>query len=162
MIVDLTKELAQIVAFSLSPRDRIEVLALQPEASDDDAALDAWADAILNVPEDLRTAWAVHLDGVPVVMGGVVRHPYLTHLATTWAVGTERKLEAGVQIMRAAITAHRAWEDRGVTKFQCSCLDSPELSSQWLVRLGYVIEGVFPGMGRNGETFKVWGRNHGR
>lgn len=162
MILDLTPELAQAVAANLSPRDRIEVLALQPEASDDDTALDVWADAILRVPEDLRTAWAVTLDGEPVVMGGVVRHPHLTHLATTWAVGTERKLETGVQIMRAALNAHRTWQERGVRKFQCSCLDSPELSSRWLVRLGYAIEGIFPDLGRNGETFKVWGRNHGR
>lgn len=162
MIQDLTHDLAAEVARGLSSRDRTEVLALQPEASTDEMALEVWADAILRVPEELRTAWAVTIKGKPVVMGGVVRHPHLPHLATTWAVGTERKFEAGVQIMRAALNAHRTWQKRGVRKFQCTCLDSPELSSHWLVRLGYIIEGIFPDLGRNGETFKVWGHNHGR
>lgn len=162
MIVPLTEELAQAIALGLSQRDRTEVLAMQPDTCSEDLALEVWADQILRVPDNLRSAWAVLLGGDPVVMGGVVRHPHLPHLATTWCVGSDRKMDAGVQIMRAAVEAHQAWEQRGVRKFQCLCLESPELSSRWLERLGYELEGTYRHFGRNGETFKVWGRSHGR
>jgi hypothetical protein len=159
--IPLTLELAEAVARNLSPRDRAEVLALRPESGDDDLDLEVWAGDVMRTPEHLRTAWAVMLGDEPVAMGGIVRHPGLPHLATSWFVGTARKLEAGVAVMRGAIDGHAIWQDRGVRKFQCMCLDSPELSSRWLVRLGYAIEGIYPQFGRNGETFKVWGRNHG-
>jgi hypothetical protein len=160
--VPLTLEIAEAVARNLSPRDRAEVLALRPASGNDDLDLEAWAGDVMRTPEHLRTAWAVVFDGEPVAMGGIIRHPGLIHLATSWFVGTSRKLDAGVAVMLGAIKDHKQWEEQGVRKFQCMCLDSPELSSRWLVRLGYSIEGIYPVFGRNGETFKVWGRNHGR
>ena len=160
--VPLTLDLAETIAGNLSPRDRAEVLALRPASGDDEQDLLAWAADVMRVPEEQASAWAVSVGDEPVAMGGIVRHPALTHLATSWLVGTSRKLEGGVSIMRVAIDSHRWWRERGVRKFQCMCLDSPELSSQWLARLGYAIEGIYPEFGRNGETFKMWGKNHGR
>jgi len=159
--VPLTLPIAETIASNLSRRDRVEVLALRPDTGDDALDLDVWASDVMNTPEHLATAWAVLVGSNPVAMGGIVRHPALPHLATSWLVGTPKKLDGGVSIMRIAVESHKQWQERGVKKFQCMCLDSPELSSRWLVRLGYSIEGIYPQFGRNGETFKIWGRNHG-
>jgi hypothetical protein len=112
VIIDLTPDLAQAIAFSLSERDLTEVLALQPRGQDIESEIEAWAREIFMVPDHLRTAWAASVDGDPVAMGGVVRHPYMPHLATTWAVGTDRKMDGAVQIMKAAIQAHRVGRAR--------------------------------------------------
>jgi hypothetical protein len=158
MIVDLTTELAAQVASRLSLRDRTEVLACLPDGKD----LAEW---VVDLPQGQgpnHGAWAVMRHGVPVAMGGVSRSPGTPWMAVNWAVGTDAKMEAGAWVMRAALAGHRRFDVEGVCKYQCSCLDSPELSSRWLVRLGYLIEGVLANHGRNGETFKLWGRiNHG-
>lgn len=156
MIVELTPELAGRVAATLRTRDRAEVLALLPKR----LSLVDWAAALFE-PVD-RALWAVLADdGEPVAMGGISRSPDLPHLATTWAVGTNRKLEAGADIFRCARRLHEEWALKGVMRFQCLCLDTPEESSEWLERLGYTREGLLPGLGHGGETFLMWGNLYG-
>lgn len=151
MIVPLTIDAARHIARNLRPRDRQEVLCSLP----DDMTLDAWVDAMMANQDADR--WMVCAGVEPVAMCGVTPSP-LRHVATSWAVGTDRKLEAGASLMRTAIEGHRIWEARGIRRFSCLCLDTPEESSAWLERLGYQREGVLRGMGRGGENFIQWGR----
>lgn len=156
MIVELTPTLAGHIAARLRARDRAEVLALLPKRLD----LVQWATSLFD-PAD-RALWAAcAADGEPVAMGGIHRHADLPHLATTWAVGTDRKLEAGADIFRCARRLHEEWSQKGVMRFQCLCLDTPEESSEWLERLGYTREGLMPGLGHQGETFLMWGNVYG-
>lgn len=157
-IVDLTRSLALDVAQRLRARDRVEVLALMPAGLADDDALMLWVGHILSG----GVSWAAVVDGVPVAMGGLRELEGRPDVAHSWCVGTDRKLEAGAIIFRHAARMHEAWEARGVRRFQCSCLDSPEESSAWLERLGYEREGRLRALGRGGEDFIIWGRIHGR
>lgn len=156
--MDLDRTLAATVAATLRERDRREVLACVPLAMTDQQGLAWWLDHILAG----GVSWAAMVDDVPVAMGGLREIDGRPDIASSWCVGTDRKLEAGVAIYLHAARSHQAWEARGIRRFQCSCLDTPEESSMWLVRLGYEREGRLRALGRNGEDFIIWGRIHGR
>lgn len=156
-IVDLTRDLATEVAGSLRRRDRIEVLASTPHGLTKAQALAWWVDHVLDGGE----SWAaVTVDG-PVAMGGMRLIAGRPDLAGTWMVGTDRKLDAGPAIFHHALRMHREWTKRGVRRFQCTCLDSPDESSAWLGRLGYEREGFLRQFGLGGEDFIIWGKIHG-
>lgn len=157
-IVALTSALAAEVAANLRARDRAEVLAAVPSGMTAAEGMAWWLDHITEGGE----SWAALVDGVPVAMGGLRGLDGRPDLAASWAVGTDRKMAAGVAIFLHAVRIHERWTDLGVRRFQCSCLDSPEESSEWLLRLGYQREGVLRSFGRNGEDFIIWGRIHGR
>lgn len=157
-IAELNRELATQVAANLRHRDLIEVLACVPWAIPDDEGLAWWLESVLAGGE----SWAaLASDSVPVAMGGLRHLPERPDLALSWCVGTDRKLEAGATIYLHALKIHDEWRRRGVRRIQCSCLDTPEESSEWLERLGYVREGVMRSAGRNGENFVLWGRVYG-
>lgn len=154
----LTRAQARHIAHRLSDRDREEVLCVLP----DHLTLDAWVDEVMANPVGERWV-AVAPDGEPVAMGGITPSG-CQHAATSWAVGTDRKAEAGSLIMLTAMHAHRRWVDRGVRRFACTCLAGPasDTGSAWLERLGYVREGLARGLGREGQDFIMWGMCHGR
>jgi hypothetical protein len=151
----LTPDLAATVAQNLRPRDLAETLATLPA----DLSVTEWARSLSKNPNG--SAWAALApDGTPVAMGGVyLSHPAMPHLATSWAVGTQRKYEVGAHIYMAAARLHKEYIAKGVLKFQCMCLNVEEYeeSSEWLQRLGYHLEGKLAGHGRGGETFWLWG-----
>lgn len=156
-IAALTRPLALRVAAFLRPRDRVEVLACVPAGLSDAEGLLWWVDHITAGGE----AWVAMVDDEPVAMGGIRGIDGRPDLACTWCVGTGRKLEAGAAIFRHALRIHARWHEIGVERFQCSCLDSPEESSAWLERLGYVREGVLRHIGKNRENFIIWGKIYG-
>ncbi len=156
MIVTLNPEIAGRITANLRDRDRREVECVLPAGRD----LVTWAASLFDAPAADQWA-AIDAEGVPVAMGGVSPVPGFEHLANSWAVGTDRKLLAGVEIFRQALRLHTEWQRRGVRRFQCTCLDTPEESSAWLERLGYQREGVLRGLGKNGEDFIMWGMYHG-
>jgi hypothetical protein len=150
-MIPLTIDAARHIAHNLRPRDREEVLCSLP----DGMSLDDWVDLMMaNKDAD---KWMVLVGGDPVAMCGVTPSA-LKHLASTWAVGTDRKLEGGAELMKTAIEAHRVWSGLGIRRFSCLCLDTPEESSAWLERLGYQREGVLRGFGREGQDFLQWGK----
>lgn len=156
MIQTLTPALAGLIIATLCDRDRRELEALLPPGKD----LGWWRDCLFQNTE--AESWAAFAeDGTPVCMGGITRGS-LPHLAQTWAVGTDRKHEAGVAIFRQASRLHQSWiESRGIRKFQCSCLAEDldcEGGSVWLERLGYVEEGFLRCQGLHGEDFRLWGK----
>ena len=156
MIRTLTPALAGIIIANLCGRDRRELDALLPPGRD----LEWWKDCLFSNTD--AESWAAFSeDDMPVAMGGITRGG-LPHLAQTWAVGTDRKTEAGVAIFRQASRLHQSWiESRGTRKFQCSCL-AEDLDgnggSVWLERLGYTEEGFLRSQGLNGEDFRLWGK----
>jgi hypothetical protein len=139
---------AMIVARNLREADRTEVLATFP-TDDVEACVRACARASAN-------PFTVFGNDIPVVVGGFVQ-PW-PGVAFSWMVATDAIDQVGVELHRAAVSAHRELAEVGVRRFSCYSLASHAEAHRWLERLGYRREAAFEKYGKHGETFVAFGR----
>lgn len=142
-------------ALALSTRDAVFVA--QRLRALDRAEADATCGALSDEERGQRlaagvgTVFTVWSDDEPVAMGGWL--PLWPGVASAWMLATDRLLEAGVALDRAAIIGHERMFADGYHRLQVFSLASRTDSRAWLINLGYIPEGTHPCFGRHGETF---------
>lgn len=141
---------AMHVATNMSNRDKSELLAMR-----DDNDIIAWAKDIVDRLDENSVGYCALVNDVPVAVFGMTKINNWMCLA--WAVGTDDRWKAGKEIYRECVQLVKRWFDDGYTKMQCYCLDSPTGGSEWLERMGWVMDGKIPYMGKDGEDFRLWG-----
>lgn len=150
MITDLDTYEACEIAARMRESDRAEVFAVTTARNPRE-----WARQVCSLPGVGLMVLAS--DGDPVAMGGGIQ---MGHLAGLWFVATDRIEEPAVRVdcHRLALRLHRDLYARGVRRCQVQPAQGNHAVARWLTRLGYDLEGVHPGHGKNGETFTTWGK----
>lgn len=150
MVTDLDTIEALSIADRMRASDRAEVFAVSAAAGPRQ-----WARQVCALPGVGLMVLAS--DGDPVAMGGGI---VMGHLAGLWFVATDRIDEPAVRVdcHRLALRLHRDLFAQGVRRCQVQPMERNREVARWLDRLGYGLEGVHPGHGKNGETFTTWGK----
>lgn len=150
MLAALDTHEAIHIADRMRASDREEVLAVTASPN-----LRDWARMMCRVPG--VGLMVIASDGEAVAMGGGV---VCGHIAGLWFVATDRIEDPAVRVdcHRLALRLHRELAAAGVRRCQVMPAEKNRDVVTWLGRLGYGLEGIHPGHGKNGETFTTWGR----
>ena len=148
-IVNFTPHAACRVASHLREQSRLEWIA-NGIADPVELSLcwDAWNGPKLAVVDDA---------GKPVFVGGWIRHK-LEPRAWSWTAFAEGADKAGALIHKAMFRSMRQLERDGVRRFEAKCLDGPRRLFDWMLRVGFILEGQHNAAGANGETLLTFGR----
>lgn len=139
------------VACNLREWDKKEIGASARLSSMTEAAMISWYSS----PGWNWTAW---LDGQPQAAFGVsFGSPYLPHVRSAWAWGTDRFKRCAPAITRFSM---KEWPSRligeGVTRVEIRSLKGHDIAHKWLSAIRARREGEMTNYGVNGETFELW------
>ena len=115
------------------------------------------ADSILDRTD--AESYCEFYDETPCLMYGYYRT--LPHIAVLWSLGTNDKFKRLRNLIDAFTTMSITCREHGIKRFQSSCLYNPE-ERQIMPALGLKLEGLMPGIGKDGETFALWGIYYGK
>ena len=143
MIVPLTWDDANLLAFTMRDDDVREIMALRRaeyrhEFAGECAALGGWC------CKDER--------GVPVAMGGVAEH--WPGVGNAWMVATDDIGRHGVEISKAAKAVLE--QHSHLHRIQAYSADFHAVSHRWLEAIGFRRGAVVPKLGKNGEDFIIF------
>lgn len=143
MIVPLTSELANVLAFTMREEDVREIMAMRHdeyrhEFAEECAHCGGWC--------------CLNKDGVPVAMGGV--YECWPGVGNAWMVGTDDFARHGIEITRKS---KKVLENLPhLHRIQAYSAAFHTVSHAWLERLGFRRGAVLPKLGKGGEDFIVF------
>lgn len=140
MIVPLTLDDANIIAFNMREVDVREIMAMRRDEYRHEFAEECmiWGGWCC---KDTR--------GVPYAMGGVVEH--WPGVGTAWMVATDAISQHGVEVTKAAKTA--LVTNKNLHRIQAYSADFHDVSHAWLELLGFTRGHTVRKLGKNGENF---------
>ncbi|OSI16506.1 hypothetical protein BWD09_07000 [Neisseria dentiae] len=143
MIVPLTHEYANYIAFNMREDDAREVLATQTsdyrhQFADECAAMGGWC--------------LIDSGGIPVVMGGVFE--CWPNVGNAWCVATHDISKHGIEATKAAKFAIN--EKQHLHRVQAFSADFHTVSHKWLECLGFSRGATLKKFGKRGEDFIVF------
>jgi len=143
MIVDLTSEYADYIAFNMREDDAREVLATSKsdyrhEFADECMMLGGWC--------------VIDSHGIPVVMGGV--HECWPGVGNAWCVATPDISKHGIEATKAAKFAISQYAH--LHRIQAFSAVFHEVSHKWLECLGFKRGAMLKKFGKRGEDFIIY------
>lgn len=143
MMVELSAEYSNYIAFNMREDDAREVLAMSQtdyryQFADECAHLGGWC--------------LLDKDGLPVAMLGI--HECWPGVGNAWCVATPDISKHGIALTKAA--AHIISRHRHLHRIQAFSADFHKVSHKWLALLGFKRGAVLEKFGKGGEDFIVF------